>query len=129
MSKETPSAEDRRSAAESATSPDTAADTTQHLPGLRQRIDRIDAAMVYLIAERFSCTEEIGRIKRDAHLPAFDGDREAQQKERLAGIADEAGISREIVVEVFETVTAIVKRRHRELGASDLARTPAPEEA
>jgi chorismate mutase len=102
------------------------ADSAPRLAHLRRRIDRLDAAMVYLLAERFACTEEIGRIKSEAHLPALDQSREAQQKERLAGIADEAGISQELVVEVFETVTDLVKRRHRELGAPE---TQAPVDA
>jgi len=125
VSKETPSvddrksADDRRSGAESATSPDTGTERNQRLTDLRRQIDRLDGALVYLLAERFACTEEIGRIKSDARLPALDRTREAQQKKRLAGIADEAGLSHEIVVEVFETVTAIAKRRHRDLGAPD----------
>lgn len=39
------------------------------LARLRASIDNLDAALVHLLAERFRCTEEVGRLKARAGLP------------------------------------------------------------
>ena len=36
---------------------------------LRGSIDNIDAALVHLLAERFKCTQRVGRLKAEHALP------------------------------------------------------------
>lgn len=86
---------------------------------LRSHIDRLDAALVYLLAERYAWTDEIGRLKKHAQLPPLDAEREERQKTRLRAIADDAGVDAETVIEIFETITATVKERHRHMIDSD----------
>lgn len=87
----------------------------QEIAELRARIDRLDAALLYLLAERFACTEAIGRLKRDHDLPALDTARENSQRERLAGLAEDAGVDPDVIEEVFSAVTSVVRRRHDEI--------------
>ena len=47
------------------------------LARLRGSIDNIDAALVYLLAERFKCTQAVGELKARLNLPPADPAREA----------------------------------------------------
>jgi chorismate mutase len=53
----------------------------------RQSIDNIDAALVFLLAERFKVTQKVGRYKATEGLAAADPMREAQQITRLKELA------------------------------------------
>ena len=44
----------------------------EELLRLRASIDNIDAALIYMLAERFKCTQEVGRLKARLGLPAAD---------------------------------------------------------
>lgn len=82
---------------------------------LRASIDRIDAALVELLAERFAVTERIGLLKREAGLPPRDADRERRMAERLAARAREAGLSGDVLDRVYEVIVTEVRRRHARL--------------
>ena len=49
----------------------------------RCSIDRLDAILVYTLAERFKHTQAVGRLKAEHDLPPSDPTREAQQIGRL----------------------------------------------
>ena len=53
---------------------------------LRNSIDNIDAALVHLLAERFKCTQAVGRYKAAHGLPPADPAREAQLVEQWHGV-------------------------------------------
>lgn len=57
---------------------------------IRGSIDNIDAALVYLLAERFKCTQRVGRLKVDHGLPPADPARESEQIARLRALAEQA---------------------------------------
>lgn len=85
------------------------------LGGLRASIDRVDTAIVDLLAERFSLTERIGEVKRDAGMPPLDAEREAELLRRLGSRAAESGLAPEIVERIYTLIMAEVRRRHEEL--------------
>ena len=85
----------------------------------RESIDNLDAAMVYLLAERFRITHAVGLLKRDNNLPAADRDREAAQISRLRSIAETAGLDTSLIDVVFPSIMEEVRRRHRALRDSD----------
>ena len=58
----------------------------------RDSIDRLDAILVYTLAERFKQTQAVGRLKADHNLPPSDPAREAQQIERLERLSQEADL-------------------------------------
>ncbi|MFV0411441.1 MAG: chorismate mutase, partial [Paracoccus sp. (in: a-proteobacteria)] len=49
----------------------------------RDSIDRLDAILVYTLAERFKRTQSVGLLKAEHDLPPSDPAREAAQIERL----------------------------------------------
>ena len=49
----------------------------------RDSIDNIDAALVFMLAERFKITQAVGEFKAVSALPPADPAREERQIERL----------------------------------------------
>jgi chorismate mutase len=62
------------------------------LKGYRESIDNIDAALVFLLAERFKVTKAVGAHKAEAGLPPADPGREATQIARLRSLAVSANL-------------------------------------
>jgi len=58
----------------------------------RKSIDRLDSILVYTLAERFSHTQAVGKLKAEHDLPASDPAREAQQIARLEELAEKADL-------------------------------------
>ncbi|WP_371832234.1 chorismate mutase [Paracoccus benzoatiresistens] len=78
----------------------------------RASIDRLDAILVYTLAERFKHTQSVGRLKADYDLPPSDPAREAQQIERLERLAREADLDPEFARKFLNFVIAEVIRHH-----------------
>ncbi|NGN92162.1 chorismate mutase [Nocardioides sp. KC13] len=94
------------------TEPDSAAH--DELLRLRGSIDNLDAALVHLLAERFKCTEQVGRLKARAGFPPADPNREAVQIERLRRLSDDAGLDPEFAEKILNVIIAEVIRNHRQ---------------
>lgn len=71
---------------------DQAAAILPELKRLRDSIDNIDAALIYILAERFKCTKQVGKLKAQYGLPPTDLDREREQIARLRTLAETAQI-------------------------------------
>lgn len=78
----------------------------------RASIDRLDAILVYTLAERFKHTQSVGRLKADHDLPPSDPSREASQIERLERLAREADLDPEFARKFLTFVIAEVIRHH-----------------
>jgi len=63
------------------------------LKDLRASIDNIDASIIYMLAERFRCTETVSRLKAEHNLPPADLTREAEQVARLRRLAKDAKLN------------------------------------
>jgi len=87
---------------------------TETLQRLRGSIDNIDAALVYLLAERFRATKQVGRLKAEHGMPASDPAREEQQLTRLRALAVDAELDPEFAQKWFTFVVAEVIRHHVE---------------
>lgn len=83
------------------------------LQRLRSSIDNLDAALVHLLAERFKCTEAVGRLKARAGLPPADPDREAIQIARLKALSEESGLDPAFAEKILNVIIAEVIRNHR----------------
>lgn len=99
-----------------ATSPDP--DPMQILAGLRGSIDNIDAALIFLLAERFRCTTQVGVLKARHGMPASDPAREEQQIARLKRLAEDASLDPAFAEKWFNFVVAEVIRHHRNEAAA-----------
>nr|WP_310522159.1 chorismate mutase [Polymorphobacter sp.] len=83
------------------------------LNGYRDSIDNIDAALVFLLAERFKVTQAVGRYKAIAGLPAADPGREADQVARLRALAATAKLDPEFSEKFLRFIINEVIRHHQ----------------
>ena len=87
-------------------------DAPAELARLRGSIDNIDAALVHLLAERFKCTQKVGRLKAEHNLPPADPAREAAQIERLRTLALEAHLDPDFAEKFLTFIITEVIRNH-----------------
>lgn len=81
----------------------------------RQSIDRIDAALVFLLAERFQITQAVGRYKAETGLPPADPGREDRQIARLRELAAQADLDPEFSEKFLRFIIDEVIRHHAQL--------------
>ncbi|WP_328222785.1 chorismate mutase [Streptomyces sp. NBC_00310] len=91
------------------------ADVRAELTRLRDSIDNIDAAVVHMLAERFKCTQRVGHLKAAHQLPAADPGREAQQINRLRGLAESAKLDPAFAEKLLNFIIAEVIRHHERI--------------
>lgn len=82
------------------------------LEDIRSSIDNIDAALVHLLAERFKCTQRVGRLKAAHDLPPSDPDREARQITRLRALATDADLDPAFAEKFLTFIIDEVIRHH-----------------
>jgi chorismate mutase len=85
------------------------------LEALRGSIDNIDAALIHLLAERFKCTQQVGRLKARFALPPADPTREAQQIARLRSLAEGAHLDPAFAEKFLAFIVQEVIRHHEAL--------------
>lgn len=90
-------------------------DPAATLARLRSSIDNVDAALIFLLAERFKCTQQVGVLKAANGMPAADPAREQEQVARLRQIAAQADLDPEFAEKWFNFVVAEVIRHHTEV--------------
>ena len=88
------------------------------LQRLRDSIDNIDAALIHLLAERFKCTQEVGRLKATHRLPPADPAREATQIARLRKLAESAKLDPEFAEKFLAFIVKEVIRHHEAIARS-----------
>lgn len=81
----------------------------------RESIDRLDAILVFTLAERFKHTQSVGRLKAEHGLPPSDPTREARQIERLERLAEEANLDPEFAKKFLTFIISEVIRHHEKL--------------
>ena len=79
----------------------------------RESIDRLDAILVFTLAERFKHTQAVGKLKAEHDLPPSDPAREEQQIARLEDLAKSADLDPEFAREFLNFIIAEVIRHHR----------------
>ena len=89
--------------------------TNLQLMEYRNSIDNIDAALVFLLSERFKITQKVGILKAKKTLPPADKSREAKQVARLRELAQEAGLDAALIEQIFKFIVAKVVQNHEKL--------------
>jgi len=79
----------------------------------RDSIDRLDAILVYTLAERFKHTQSVGLLKARYDLPPSDPAREAKQIERLEDLANRANLDPVFAKEFLNFIIAEVINHHK----------------
>ena len=80
---------------------------------LRIEIDKIDAHIVELLAQRFKITNQVGLLKAQKKLSVIDPEREARQAQRYAELANECGMKPQVVQNLFRGIIDEVVSNHR----------------
>jgi chorismate mutase len=81
----------------------------------RASIDRLDALLVYTLAERFKQTQAVGRLKAAHDLPPSDPTREAAQMARLEQLSREADLDPALAKKFLTFIISEVIRHHETL--------------
>lgn len=84
----------------------------------RESIDNIDAALVFMLAERFKITQAVGRYKAENRLPPADPGREEAQIARLRALARDARLDPEFSEKFLRFVIDEVIRHHERIRES-----------
>ena len=93
---------------------DPAARAAELLAEHRASIDRLDAVLVFTLAERFKHTQSVGRLKAQHDLPPSDPAREASQIARLERLAAEADLDPAFARKFLNFVISEVIRHHEQ---------------
>ena len=94
---------------------DAATRASELLKDHRAAIDRLDAILVYTLAERFKQTQAVGRLKAEHDLPPADSARETRQMARLEQLAKEADLDPDLAKKFLAFIIGEVIRHHEKL--------------
>ena len=78
----------------------------------RNSIDRLDAILVYTLAERFKHTQEVGKLKAKHNLEPSDLERESKQIKRLEHLSKDAGLDQVFAKKFLTFIISEVIRHH-----------------
>jgi chorismate mutase len=95
-------------------------DATEALAAYRDRIDAVDRELLKLLNERTRVVEEIGRVKREAHMPIYEPKREDQV---FRNVMENNGgpLSAGSVKRIFERIIDEMRKVQRERMESQAA--------
>jgi chorismate mutase/prephenate dehydratase len=97
---------------------DTNADTQEQLTAYRHQIDSLDQRIVELIQQRARAVEEVGNIKRAAHLPVTVPIREQQVIESAQELAKGGPLPAEAVGRIFQKLVEEMRNWEAKLDAT-----------
>ncbi len=78
----------------------------------RESIDRLDAILVFTLAERFKHTQSVGRLKAAHDLPPSDPVREEAQIARLTDLAKQADLDPDFAKKFLSFIIQEVIKHH-----------------
>lgn len=81
----------------------------------RESINNIDAALVFMLAERFKVTQAVGEYKAAHKLPPADPSREQDQISRLRQLASDANLDPEFSEKFLRFIIDEVIRHHEQI--------------
>ncbi len=84
------------------------------LKGHRESIDRLDAILVFTLAERFKHTQAVGVLKARHDLPPSDPAREEKQIARLEELAAQADLDPEFAKKFLNFIIQEVIQHHKQ---------------
>ena len=85
------------------------------LAAFRQSIDNIDAALIFMLAERFKITKAVGEYKAKTDLPPADPRREEEQIARMKRLAVDADLDPDFSEKFLRFVIDEDIRHHEKL--------------
>jgi chorismate mutase len=100
----------------------TQAGTQEQLEACRQQIDSLDQRIVDLVQQRARLVEEVGKIKREAHLPVTVPNREQQVIAKAEERAKDGPLPSAAMGRIYQKVVEEMRNWEAELSAA----TPTP---
>jgi chorismate mutase len=97
---------------------DANAGTQEQLEACRQQIDSLDQRIVELVQQRARVVEEVGNIKREAHLPVTVPSREQQVIAKAQELAKGGPMPAEAVGRIYEKLVEEMRNWEAKLGAA-----------
>jgi len=91
-------------------------DAAAELARVRGEIERLDRALIGLIAERVALARQVGPLKQALGMPILDPPREAAIVRRAGELAREAGLQDEDVRYIFWHLVGLSRRVQLEEG-------------
>ncbi len=76
------------------------------LDNYRQQINQLDQELVKVIADREQLSLKVGEYKKARNMPVYAPEREAKLKEKHTQMAEEAGVSPDLINNIFEQIMA-----------------------
>ena len=92
---------------------DPVARAAEVLKSHRESIDRLDAILVFTLAERFKHTQAVGKLKAENELPPADPVREEAQIARLTDLAKRADLDPEFAKNFLNFIIQEVIQHHK----------------
>ena len=81
----------------------------------RSSIDNIDAALIFLLAERFKITKKVGHYKKENTLPPGDPEREKRQIKRLKELSKTADLDPVFAAKFIRFIASEVIKNHEHI--------------
>ena len=106
---------------------ETPAGTQDRLAECRRQIDDLDQRIVELFQQRARVVEEVGNIKREAHLPVTVPSREEQVVERAQELAKGGPLPSEAVGRIYQKLVEEMRNWENKLDAGTLRSHSQPE--
>jgi chorismate mutase / prephenate dehydratase len=97
---------------------DTNGGTQERLEACRQQIDSLDQRIVELVQERARVVEEVGDIKREAHLPVTVPSREQQVIAKAQDLAKSGPLPAEAVGRIYQKLVEEMRNWEAKLDAT-----------
>ncbi len=97
---------------------DAKADPLEKLEVCRQQIDSLDQRIVELVQQRARVVEEIGNIKREAHLPVTVPSREQQVIAKAEELAKGGPLPAEAVGRIYQKLVEEMRSWEAQLDAA-----------
>jgi chorismate mutase / prephenate dehydratase len=92
--------------------------TQERLEACRQQIDSLDQRIVELVQQRARVVEEVGNIKREAHLPVTVPSREQQVIEKAQELAKGGPLPPEAVGRIYQKLVEEMRNWEAKPGAT-----------
>jgi chorismate mutase / prephenate dehydratase len=92
--------------------------TQERLEACRQQIDSLDQRIVELVQQRARVVEEVGNIKREAHLPVTVPSREQQVIEKAQELAKGGPLPAEAVGRIYQKLVEEMRNWEAKPGAT-----------
>jgi chorismate mutase len=94
------------------------AGTQEQLAAYRQQIDSLDQRIIELFQQRARVVEEVGNVKREAHLPVTVPSREQQVIEKAQELAKGGPLPAEAVGRIYQKLVEEMRNWEAKLDAT-----------